>query len=76
MADRMGGRASCNDRCGRPSPCPGGMACRISAHRRRRPRAGPITSDCGCNPCTCTVTGTGKPFCKCGTGCTCVTCTS
>ncbi|KAK8561398.1 hypothetical protein V6N12_048470 [Hibiscus sabdariffa] len=28
MADTRGGGVVCNDSCGCPSPCPGGMACR------------------------------------------------
>ncbi|KAL4352361.1 hypothetical protein GQ457_06G003610 [Hibiscus cannabinus] len=83
MADTRGGGVVCNDSCGCPSPCPGGMACRCTTKEttsgtdHKRCSCG---EHCGCNPCTCSkaeaVAGTGKSFCKCGTGCTCVTCAS
>ncbi|XVE66497.1 hypothetical protein DITRI_Ditri08aG0084200 [Diplodiscus trichospermus] len=82
--DEVRGAVVCNDRCGCPSPCPGGLACRCSTsdvvttsgtdHKRCS-----CGEHCGCNPCTCSkaeVAGTGKLFCKCGAGCTCVACAS
>ncbi|OMO59138.1 Plant EC metallothionein-like protein, family 15 [Corchorus olitorius] len=77
------GGAGCNDRCGCPSPCPGGVACRCKGSETSGAEAEhkrcSCGEHCGCNPCTCTkdpAAGTGKLFCKCGSGCTCVTCTS
>ncbi|XVF01630.1 hypothetical protein REPUB_Repub04eG0104800 [Reevesia pubescens] len=76
------GVAVCKDRCGCPSPCPGGVACRCiaiettSGTDHKRCSCG---EHCVCNPFTCSkaeVAGTGKLFCKCGSGCTCVTCAS
>ncbi|XP_059643713.1 metallothionein-like protein 4B [Cornus florida] len=79
------GAMVCNDRCGCPSPCPGGIACRCTNSGVSSGGAGvehkrcSCGDHCGCNPCTCTkteMTGTGKVLCKCGDGCTCVTCAS
>ncbi|EOX98894.1 Plant EC metallothionein-like protein [Theobroma cacao] len=64
---------ACDERCGCPSPCPGGVACRcasgdtseVDGHRRCS-----CGEHCSCNPCSCTNavagTGIGKAFCKCG----------
>ncbi|XP_015893069.1 EC protein I/II-like [Ziziphus jujuba] len=82
MTDRLGGIKTCDDTCGCPSPCPGGLACRCtssdvtaSGEEHRKCSCG---EHCGCNPCTCsksaTTAGVGKAHCKCGSGCTCVTC--
>ncbi|KAK9944393.1 hypothetical protein M0R45_009964 [Rubus argutus] len=83
MATLGGARlTTCNDRCGCPTPCPGGLSCRCAT------RTVPGTVDdhkkcscgehCGCNPCTCAksaaTTGVGKAYCKCGDACTCVSC--
>ncbi|KAK2984446.1 hypothetical protein RJ640_026933 [Escallonia rubra] len=79
MADRVSA-VVCNDRCGCPSPCPGGLACRCRSGGEEDPnmqhKECSCGEHCGCNPCTCpkTVTGTGRASCKCGAGCTCVTC--
>ncbi|KAJ7978703.1 EC metallothionein-like protein [Quillaja saponaria] len=79
----VGASLICNDRCGCPSPCPGGSACRCT-RRESTTSSGTDHSTCscgehcGCNPCTCpktvTSTGIGKTFCQCGEGCTCTTC--
>ncbi|KAH6811997.1 Plant EC metallothionein-like protein [Perilla frutescens var. frutescens] len=82
MADMRGSGVVCNDRCGCPSPCPGGMSCRCTSgggdaastvdHKQCS-----CGEHCSCNPCTCsksTTKGTGKAFCSCGAGCTCATC--
>ncbi|XP_020554543.1 LOW QUALITY PROTEIN: metallothionein-like protein 4B [Sesamum indicum] len=64
MADMRGSvGAACDNRCGCPSPCPGGASCRTSTEHKQ----------CRCGEhCTCSKTeGRG---CKCGTGCTCPTC--
>ncbi|KAI9181393.1 hypothetical protein LWI28_014598 [Acer negundo] len=82
MADVRGSSGVCNDRCGCPSPCPGGLACRcaskegMSDYKHEKCSCG---EHCGCNPCTCSKTeigGTGgKVPCMCGVGCTsCTTC--
>lgn len=90
MADviKGSGGSVCNDRCGCPSPCPGGIACRCTSASG----ADDVVSDvehrkcscgehCGCNPCTCSkstdfpTTAAGKAFfCLCGDGCTCIRC--
>ncbi|KAK2665718.1 hypothetical protein Ddye_004292 [Dipteronia dyeriana] len=85
MANVRGSCGVCNDRCGCPSPCPGGLACRcasmegMSDYEHKKCSCG---EHCGCNPCTCSkteVTGTGtgtggKVSCRCGDDCTCTTC--
>ncbi|CAA0823211.1 EC protein homolog 2 [Striga hermonthica] len=81
MADMRGSAAVCDDRCGCPSPCPGGTTCRcvsggegVSSMEHKQCTCG---EHCGCNPCTCgkiESQGTGKAFCKCGAGCACPTC--
>ncbi|MCD7464013.1 Metallothionein-like protein 4B [Datura stramonium] len=81
MADVRGSSASCNERCGCPSPCPGGTVCRCSSGddanmEHKRCSCG---EHCGCNPCGCpqsegATAATGKANCKCGPGCTCTTC--
>ncbi|XP_010531518.1 PREDICTED: metallothionein-like protein 4B [Tarenaya hassleriana] len=68
--------AACNDRCGCPSPCPGGDSCRCKSSEEGHMMC-PCGAHCGCNPCNCTktqVSGTGKAFCKCGDACSCATC--
>ncbi|KAF3434869.1 hypothetical protein FNV43_RR21956 [Rhamnella rubrinervis] len=80
---------TCNDACGCPYPCPGGLACRcttrdVSASSGEEHRKCSCGDHCGCNPCTCSksdttvagVIGVGKVHCRCGAGCTCVTCAS
>ncbi|KAI3447885.1 hypothetical protein Pfo_004550 [Paulownia fortunei] len=85
MADTRGRGVVCDDRCGCPSPCPGGIACRCSSSTGTGSGDDPTMEHkqcscgehCGCNPCTCSKTeirGTGKAFCSCGAGCTCPTC--
>ncbi|KAF8013234.1 hypothetical protein BT93_I1178 [Corymbia citriodora subsp. variegata] len=84
MSDLTGTRAgACDDRCGCPSPCPGGTSCRCATsgaeagggmgHKKCS-----CGDHCGCNPCSCgsatAATGTGRANCRCGPGCTCVTC--
>ncbi|OMP03260.1 Plant EC metallothionein-like protein, family 15 [Corchorus capsularis] len=80
---------ACDERCGCPSPCPGGISCRCAsgdtsdADGHRRCSCG---DHCSCNPCSCgeaheaaaagTTTGVGKAFCKCGDGCTCTLCSA
>ncbi|CAK9153902.1 unnamed protein product [Ilex paraguariensis] len=77
MADtRGGGGVVCNDRCGCPSPCPGGIACKCRSSEtatgddpNMQHRECSCGKHCGCNPCTCSksvVSGPGKDFCKCG----------
>ncbi|GAV88747.1 Metallothio_PEC domain-containing protein [Cephalotus follicularis] len=70
----------CDDRCGCSVPCPGGVACRCtpsettSGFEHKRCSSG---EHCHCNPCSCSeieVQGTGRFYCRCGAGCTCVTC--
>ncbi|KAL9417378.1 hypothetical protein AB3S75_040374 [Citrus x aurantiifolia] len=81
MADVRGSAVACSDRCGCPTPCPGGTTCRCASKggsemEHKRCSCG---EHCGCNPCTCTKTDvaeTGKAFCKCGTACACPTCNS
>ncbi|XP_019054386.1 PREDICTED: metallothionein-like protein 4B [Nelumbo nucifera] len=83
MADGGVNVGSCNDRCGCPSPCIGGQSCRCnpsasSGDPEMQHMRCSCGAHCGCNPCTCTKAeaGTGKAFCRCGEGCTCVTCAS
>ncbi|GKV19066.1 hypothetical protein SLEP1_g29366 [Rubroshorea leprosula] len=81
MAATEGVVVVCDDRCGCPSPCPGGTACRCPTAEAS---AGGVEhkkcscgEHCSCNPCGCDkteVTGTGKVYCKCGPNCTCATC--
>ncbi|CAH8372410.1 unnamed protein product [Eruca vesicaria subsp. sativa] len=74
--------AGCNDRCGCPSPCPGGESCRCRMSAASAGDQGhnmcPCGEHCDCNPCTCSKTQTSakgsKAFCTCGEGCTCATC--
>ncbi|KAE8008892.1 hypothetical protein FH972_005362 [Carpinus fangiana] len=78
------GSAVCNDTCGCPAPCPGGVACRCTPASVASTAAGndhetcACGEHCGCNPCTCPksmeTTGSGQAFCKCGEVCTCATC--
>ncbi|XP_021811471.1 metallothionein-like protein 4B [Prunus avium] len=87
MADTTtagGIKASCNDSCGCPNPCPGGVTCRCTTNTTEATSGGgdhmtcSCGEHCGCNPCTCAKsvvsTRTGKAYCKCGTGCACVSC--
>ncbi|XP_022897381.1 metallothionein-like protein 4B [Olea europaea var. sylvestris] len=80
MAEARPRAVVCDDRCGCPSPCPGGTACRcvsaedVSSMEHKLCSCG---EHCSCNICTCSkseVTATGRAFCKCGPGCTCTTC--
>ncbi|XP_015159382.1 metallothionein-like protein 4B [Solanum tuberosum] len=77
MADVRGSCGTCNERCGCPSPCPGGISCRCASSdasmEHKRCSCG---EHCGCNPCTCpkSEAATGKANCKCGPGCACPTC--
>lgn len=80
MAEVRGRGAAivCNDTCGCPTPCPGGLACKCRSGTED-PTAGvehkhcSCGEHCGCNPCHCTK-AVGAGICKCGAGCTCVTC--
>nr|XP_043621970.1 metallothionein-like protein 4B [Erigeron canadensis] len=88
MADMRGSGVICDERCGCPSPCPGGVQCRCKSGGMQT--SGGATEEhkkcscgqhCGCNPCTCSKAtassgGVGKAFCKCDDGCACVTCSS
>ncbi|XP_052622203.1 metallothionein-like protein 4B [Lactuca sativa] len=87
MADMRGSGVICNESCGCPSPCPGGVACRCKSGGMQSSGGGDeehkkcsCGEHCGCNPCSCSKEsasgGTGKAFCKCADGCTCVTCSS
>ncbi|PON45030.1 EC metallothionein-like protein [Parasponia andersonii] len=85
MTDTAGGTRVCDDTCGCPVPCPGGLACRCRTMETTTGGGDDhITCSCGqhcgCNPCTCArsvvTTGVGKAYCKCGEGCTCVSCSS
>ncbi|KAL5562332.1 hypothetical protein UlMin_032079 [Ulmus minor] len=82
-----GGIKSCDDRCGCPSPCPGGVSCRCNRGEERSSGGGEehmkcsCGDHCGCNPCKCadgaaTGDSAGKAYCKCGDACTCATCAS
>ncbi|XP_044490005.1 metallothionein-like protein 4B [Mangifera indica] len=79
VADVRGSAVVCNDRCGCPSPCPGGLACSCTGKEgneceHNRCLCG---EHCGCNPCSRSKTevlGTEKAFCKCGTGSACPAC--
>ncbi|KAF5751001.1 putative EC protein III [Tripterygium wilfordii] len=84
MADASGGSPVCNDRCGCPTPCPGGLGCgcrssesTLTGEEHRKCSCG---EHCGCNPCTCgrnvELSGTGKAVCRCGQGCSCDACAS
>ncbi|KAG7570117.1 Plant EC metallothionein-like protein family 15 [Arabidopsis thaliana x Arabidopsis arenosa] len=52
----------CNDRCGCPSPCPGGKSCRCVMREASGGDQGhmlcPCGEQCGCNPCNCPKTQT------------------
>ncbi|PON89908.1 EC metallothionein-like protein [Trema orientale] len=85
MTDTLGGVKVCNDTCGCPTPCPGGLACRcrtsettsgVGAEHKKCP----CGEHCSCNPCDCgrsaATAGVGKAHCDCGPGCACVTCAS
>ncbi|XAR59894.1 hypothetical protein NMG60_11015898 [Bertholletia excelsa] len=58
MADLKGAAVVCDDKCGCPTPCPGGSVCRCYA---TTVKGGDVTVEhkrcscgehCGCNPCT------------------------
>ncbi|KAL0331866.1 UNVERIFIED_CONTAM: Metallothionein-like protein 4B [Sesamum calycinum] len=73
MADMRGsgGGGACDNKCGCPSPCPGGVSCRCSMDDTTEHKQCACGEHCGCNPCTCSKTevkGTGKAFCKCVVG--------
>ncbi|KAJ8530335.1 hypothetical protein K7X08_037170 [Anisodus acutangulus] len=83
MTDVRGSSATCNERCGCPSPCPGGVACRcasgtVGGDARMEHKRCSCGEHCGCNPCTCPksegTTAAGKANCKCCPGCNCPTC--
>ncbi|KAI3736469.1 hypothetical protein L6452_16011 [Arctium lappa] len=79
MADVRGSVVICDEKCGCPSPCPGGATCRCRSGGEVEHKTCPCGEHCGCNPCTCskeTVPSSGKAACKCQSGCTCVTCSS
>ncbi|KAL8143689.1 hypothetical protein V2J09_016721 [Rumex salicifolius] len=77
------GGVVCDEKCGCPSPCPGGTACKCTgrggeAAESEHKTCGGCGQHCGCNPCSCrkSVSVTGKASCKCGSACTCTSCAS
>ncbi|XP_004290064.1 PREDICTED: EC protein homolog 1-like [Fragaria vesca subsp. vesca] len=83
MATLGGARlTTCNDTCGCPTPCPGGLSCRCATRSDSTTAADhkkcSCGAHCGCNPCSCAskvvTTGVGKAYCKCGDACNCVSC--
>lgn len=73
MAEAVKGSSGsvCNDRCGCPSPCHGGIACRCTSASG----ADDVVSDVQYSKSTDVPTiAAGKAFRLCGDGCTCIRC--